>query len=102
MTKPEVLFSTDSGSSPVGSAAMLTTSVVSARAATLPAANASPAAQASIKDRLIRRLLSILSMPHCSGDAAERNAGDAMGPMERSGSLLALDVFGIPAGELDR
>src|SRR5215470_16345842 len=42
MTKPEVLLSTASGSSPVGSAAMLTTSVVSARA--VP--NARHAAQA--------------------------------------------------------
>src|SRR5579863_5575015 len=47
MTKPEVLFSTASGSSPVGSAAMLTTSVVSARA--VPNARNAVQARATIR-----------------------------------------------------
>ena len=71
MTKPEVLLSTASGSSPVGSAAMLTTSVVSARA--VPIASNAVQARATIRCMTAPPCHSLPSF-HCAGRTSCRRS----------------------------
>src|ERR1700733_11516621 len=89
MTKPEVLLSTASGSRPVGSAAMLTTSVVSARA--VPIASNAVQARAAIrcmKAPLVIHCASFTAL-HSSRRMHVLQAQQSIGQQREAGNLPA-------------
>src|SRR5271165_6413808 len=91
MTKPEVLLATASGSNPVGSAAMLMTSVESARAAT--GANSSPAATArKLAPSSRRRFDALLLMKSSLLAPNMPSLAHGQGTWERGGSCRSTEV----------